>query len=296
MSFHHHILAAAYYPLKVVKTVGRSLGLAPENQLRVLLYHDIAPADQANFAAQLRWLKRSWNFVSVGQFESMVSGKAPIHGRNLLLTFDDGFTSNRVVAEEVLNPMGIQALFFAVSGLVGITDRLEARRLIAERIYPGTRAEELPAHWGNMGWGDLETLLEQGHGIGCHTGTHARLSGVDSREELEREITSSADLLEQRLGVPIEHFSYTFGDLASFSEEALAVARRRFRFIYSGLRGDNAQGVSPFALRRDSAEFQDASSNYTVFSNRLLGAFLEGAADAHYAPSRARLDTWNFRQ
>jgi peptidoglycan/xylan/chitin deacetylase (PgdA/CDA1 family) len=296
MSLHHHILAAAYYPLRALKAVGRSVGLVPGNQLRVLLYHDIAPADQANFVAQLRWLQRSWNFVSVEQFESMVYGKEPIHGRNLLLTFDDGFTSNRVVAEEVLNPMGIQALFFAVSGLVGITDRLEARRLIAERIYPGTRAEELPAHWGNMGWGDLEALLEQGHAIGCHTGTHARLSGVDSADGLEREITSSADTLEQRLGVSIDHFSYTFGNLASFSEEALAVARRRFRFIYSGLRGDNAQGVSPFALRRDSAEFQDELSNYTVFPNKLLGAFLEGAADPHYAPSRARLDAWNLRE
>lgn len=296
MSLHHHILAAAYYPLRTLKAVVRSIGLAPENQLRVLLYHDIAPGDQANFAAQLRWLQRSWNFVSVGQFESMVSGKEQIHGRNLLLTFDDGFTSNRVVAEEVLNPMGIQALFFAVSGLVDITDRLEARRLIAERIYPGTCAEELPAHWCNMGWSDLEALLEQGHAIGCHTGTHARLSGVDSRDGLELEITSSADTLEQRLGVSIDHFSYTFGNLASFSEDALAVARRRFRFIYSGLRGDNAHGVSPFALRRDSAEFQDTSSNYTVFSNRLLGAFLEGAADAHYAPSRARLDAWNLRK
>ncbi len=217
MSLHHHILAAAYYSLRTLKAVGRSIGLAPENQLRVFLYHDIAPVDQANFAAQLRWLQRSWNFVSVGQFESMVCGKEQIHSRNLLLTFDDGFTSNRVVAEEVLKPLGIQ-------------------------------------------------------------------------------VTSSADTLEQRLGVSIDHFSYTFGNLASFSEKALAVARRRFRFIYSGLRGDNAQGVSPFALRRDSAEFQDEFSNYTVFSNRLLGAFLEGAADAHYAPSRARLDAWNLRE
>ena len=296
MSFHHHILAAAYYPLRAIRGVGRSLGLAPADQLRVLLYHDIAPGDQANFAAQLRWLKRSWNFVSVVQFESMVSGAEPIRGRNLLLTFDDGFTSNRVVAEEVLNPMGIQALFFAVSELVGITDRVEARRLIAERIYPGTREEGLPAHWENMRWGDLEALLEQGHTIGCHTGTHARLSGVDSPDGLEREIITSADTLAQHLGVPVDHFSYTFGNLASFSAEALSVARRRFRFIYSGLRGDNAGGVSPFALRRDSAEFQDDFSNYTVFSNRLLGAFLEGAADAHYAPSRAKLDAWNFRK
>lgn len=293
MSFHHRILASAYYPIKLAKAVARPLGLARTNQLRVLLYHDIDPRHHGDFTAQLQWLKRSWNFVSVEHFAAMASGQEPVRGRNLLLTFDDGFTSNRTVAEAVLNPMGIRALFFVVSELVGIEDREVARRLIAERIYPGTIAEDLPAHWANMRWSDLEALLDQGHSIGCHTASHARLSAIDSTSGLEREIIASADLLEQRLGVPIEHFSYTFGDLGSFSEAALDVARRRYRFIYSGLRGDNAEGISPLALRRDSAEFQDSRSNYTIFSNRLLGACLEGAADAHYAKSCSTLDVWN---
>lgn len=296
MSLHHRFLAASYYPLKVAKSAGQLCGLTSKNHLRVLLYHDIAPVDQANFAAQLRWLQLSWNFVSVEQFESMVSGDQPILGRNLLLTFDDGFTSNRVVAEEVLNPMGIKAVFFVVSGLVEISNRIEARQMISDCILPGTCAEALPNHWSNMGWLDLEALLEQGHTIGCHTSTHAKLSAIDSKEGLEREIIVSAEKLEKRLGVSIDHFAYTFGNLASFSEDALAVARRRFRFIHSGLRGNNVLNVSPFSLRRDSAEFQDKFSNYTVFPNKLLGAFLEGAADAHYAPSRATLDSWNHRK
>ncbi|MDP1773812.1 MAG: polysaccharide deacetylase family protein [Methylobacter sp.] len=292
MSLHHHILAATYYPIKLAKAIGRPLGLIHENQLRVLLYHDIDPRDQANFAAQMRWLQRSWNFVSAEQFADMVSGHEPIRGRNLLLAFDDGFASNRVVAEEVLNPMGIKALFFVMSYFVDLEDVDEVRHFIAKNIYPGTHAAGLPAHWRTMGWADLEALLQQGHSIGGHTRTHARLSQIKNEPDLEREIIASADALEQRLGVPIEHFAYTFGDLASFSDQALAVARRRFRFIYSGLRGDNVGGVSPYALRRDSAAFQDAFSNYSVFSNSLLGAFLEGAADFKYADDIARLSSW----
>lgn len=296
MSFHHRILAAAYHPVRVARTIGRSVGLVSPNQLRVLLYHDIAPGDEANFSAQMRWLKQSWNFVSIKQFEEMISGRMPVRGRNLLLTFDDGFSSNRVIAEKILNPMGIQALFFVVSGLVALDDRLEARRLIASSVCPGTRAEDLPAHWSNMGWGDLEALLEQGHGVGSHTASHARLSEIECEAELEREIVSSAEDLEQRLHTPISHFSYTFGDLASFSQAGLAIARRRFRFIHSGLRGDNGHGVSPYSLRRDSAARQDSRSNYTIFSNKLLGALLEGVADARYAQSRAELDAWIARE
>lgn len=295
MSLHHSLLAAAYHPIKLVRALGRSVGMVKEHQLRVLLYHDIAPGDQNNFAAQMRWLKHSWNFISVKQFEAMMLGEEPVSGRNLLLTFDDGFASNRQVVEQVLNPMGIQALFFVVSELVGMDDELEARKLIAANVCPGKYAEQLPAHWASMGWRDLEILLESGHVIGCHTGTHARLSEVTSLLDLEKEIISSAQVLEQRLRTSVDHFSFTFGNLASFSEAALSVARQRFRFIHSGLRGDNSLGVSPLAIRRDSAEKQDSNFNYSVFSDRLLGAFLEGAADMHYARSRATLDNWISR-
>lgn len=292
MSSHHQILTVAYYPIMLAKAIGRLLGLTSKNELRVLLYHDIAPQDQDNFGSQLRWLQRSWNFVSAEQFTAMVSGDAPINGRNLLLAFDDGFASNRVVAKDILNPLGIKALFFVMSDFVGIEDKKEARHFIAKNIYPGTIADELPANWSNMGWTDLEDLLKEGHCIGAHTRTHARLSTITTESDLVQEIITSADVLEQHLGVPIEHFAYTFGDLASFSEQALAVARRRFRFIYSGLRGNNALGAEPYALMRDSAATQDAFNNYSVFSNNLLAAFLEGAADFKYVKDIEVLNKW----
>ena len=284
MPLHHHLLAGTYHPLRWARALGRPLGISPPPSLRVLLYHDIAPENRPGFAAQLRWLSRSWKFVSADQFAAMVSGGEPIRGRNLLLTFDDGFASNRVVAEEVLNPMGVRALFFAVSDFVALTDRLEARRFIARHIEPGAVAERLPAHLYNMGWSDLEALLEQGHHIGGHTRSHARLSQVRSVPVLEQEIIASADTLAQRLGTAIDHFAYTFGDVSSFSGQALAMARRRFRFVYSGLRGDNAGGVSPLALRRDAANARDATA--------LLGAYMEGLADFRFARSRARLGAW----
>ncbi len=209
-----------------------------------------------------------------------------------MLTFDDGFLSNLAVARDVLNPMGIEAVFFVVSELVGTQNRREAREFIARNVCPGTHAEKLPAHWSNMGWSDLEVLLEQGHCIASHTSTHARLSAVASEDALQREIVYGAQQLELRLGTKVDHFSYTFGDLGSFSKPAFEIARKRFKFIYSGLRGDNAHGVSPFGIRRDSVAGQDAHSNYSVFSNQLVGALLEGAADARYRKSLATLDKW----
>jgi peptidoglycan/xylan/chitin deacetylase (PgdA/CDA1 family) len=284
MTLHHRVMAAGYHVLKAAKAIGRPLGLAHRHSLRVLTYHDIAPEEETQFAAQLRWLARSWRFVSAEQFAALVSGDEPVRGRNLLLTLDDGFASNRRVAEQVLKPMGIRALLFAVSDFVSLVDREEARHFIVRHIQPGRSVDELPAHLYNMSWSDLEALLEQGHTIGGHTRTHARLSQINGERDLEGEIIVGADMLAQRLGVSIEHFAYTFGDIASFSPKALAVARRRFRFVYSGLRGDNARDVPPFALRRDAITAQDSIA--------LLGAYVEGAADLHYARSCARLANW----
>ncbi|QQR81389.1 MAG: polysaccharide deacetylase family protein [Deltaproteobacteria bacterium] len=291
MSLHHNILASAYYPLKLIYSVKNLFG-SSNNRLRVLLYHDISPDDQDCFAAQLRWLSRSWSFVTPKQFEAMISGEEKIRGSNLLVTFDDGFASNRVVAEQVLNPMKIKALFFVVSDFIELQNRKESRDFISKNIYYGPPPELLPENWQNMTWADLEALLEQGHCIGSHTRSHARLGLIDSQSDLEREVISGADILERRLGTSIDHFAYTFGDLRSFSDKALITARRRFRYIYSGLRGDNSSGVSPFALRRDCSALQDSQLNYKVFSNRLLGAFLEGAADFKYARDCASLDAW----
>jgi len=252
-------------------------------RLRVLLYHDIAPADEARFAAQLRWLSRSWRFITPSDFAAMISGELPVLEDCLLLSFDDGFASNRRIAETVLNPMGINAVFFVVSEYADLSDTADWRGFIAKYIYPNLMPEDVPDHWQNMTWDDLAYLLETGHSMGGHTAHHKRLSQV-AEEELETEIILSADALERKLGTKVEHFSYTFGDLASFSPAALAVARRRFKFIYTGMRGDNARSASHWAIRRDTM-----AAAYPV---ALVGVLLEGGADQFYANSLAEYASW----
>lgn len=273
-----------YYPLKAVKTVGTSLGLVSRNSLRVLIYHDVCTEQQPRFVSQLLWLQRSCKFVTPDQFAALSCGAEPIRGRNLLLTFDDGTASQRRIADEVLKPMGICAVFFVASDWIAARIEDDALASVAARPIGTSDAQRNSRHLTYMTWSDLEALLEQGHLVGSHTATHSRLSEIQTDAELEREIVTSADTLAQRLGVSIEHFAYPFGDVASFSARALAMARRRFQFIYTGLRGDNAKHASPSKIWRDAVTPQD--------SRALLGAYVEGAADFHYARSRAEFAGW----
>ncbi len=278
------MLGAAYYPAIVGATLRQVLGDGPRGRLRTLLYHDIPSTEVERFAAQLRWLARRWRFLSPEEFERMVSGEDSIRGHNLLVTFDDGFATNAVVAREVLKPMGIRAIFFVIPRFVALTDEDDARCFIATYIQPGGNPATMPRSLYNMGWSALEKLVEEGHVIGAHTDSHACISSDLTDAQLSEEIVGSATTLERRLGCPVDHFAFTFGDVKSFSRRAMAVAAERFRFVHSGLRGDNARGVSPLALRRDSVAPGD--------SLRFVGALLEGAADVRYASSRAELDSW----
>jgi peptidoglycan/xylan/chitin deacetylase (PgdA/CDA1 family) len=283
MSLKHQLLAAAYHPLRLGNAIWRRATGQQGGRLRVLLYHDIAPVDESRFAAQLHWLSRSWRFITPDEFASILSANQEVQEDCLLLTFDDGLASNRRVAEAVLNPMGIKALFFVVSEFAALSNTDDWRSFVARNIYPALPPEEIPSHWHNMTWNDLGCLLTSGHSIGAHTARHARLSQV-ANDDLAAEIVLSADALEQKLGCKIKHFAYTFGDLASFSPAALAAARSRFDFIYTGLRGINASGVPPWAIRRDAMAATDSLA--------LVGAFLEGGADLSYVGDLSKYESW----
>ncbi len=292
MSLHYKTLTYTSPVFRLCRNVGAKLRMVNNNHLRVLIFHDIPPNQEAAFQRQLTWIQQNRRIVSPAKFEKMISGDEPVVGDNVLITFDDGLISNRTVAEKILNPMGIQAVFFVVSDFVEIQNREEAHQFIAKHIIPGAKKEEIPKGWCNMQWRDLEALLEQGHTIGGHTKRHARLAEGVSNKKLVDELITSAEHMESKLGNKVEHFAYTFGDIDSFCQEALSVASRKFKYIYSGVRGDNAKSVSPLAIRRDAAAFQDTSYEYVLFNDNLLDSFLGGTADFHYRKAQKMLDFW----
>jgi peptidoglycan/xylan/chitin deacetylase (PgdA/CDA1 family) len=236
-----------------------------KSRLRVLIYHDVSPENEERFLNQLLFLAKTWNFISTEEFSSIIDGKTSLDHDSLLLTFDDGFSSCRRISESILNPMSISALFFVVSEFVKLSGD-DWREFVAGNINPDEHKNKIPEH-----------------SVGAHTATHARLSNVSPRD-LGTEIIKSADDLEVLLNTRIDHFAYTFGDLNSFSEDALTVARNRFKYIHTGMRGDNASNVMPWCICRDSIKASDSHS--------LIGAFLEGGADFLYDKKLATYKYW----
>ena len=292
MSLHHKILTYSNPILSVVREIAVNFNAISVDRLRVLTFHDI-PTNQMNeFKAQLSSLKRDWTIISPEKFESMIVGNTPIKGSNLLITFDDGLISNLEVAEKVLNPMNIKAIFFIISDFASIDNYEEARQFISERIMPNSNIEHIPDNWSNMQWQDLSTLLEQGHTIGSHSRKHARLSECLTIDELNDEIVHSANKIKLNLGCNVDHFAYPFGDFISINKKALAIACNQYKYIHTGMRGNNKQLLSPHSIRRDAAGNQGKYYEYSIFENRLLDAFLLGTADFNYRKPLKEIDSW----
>ena len=155
------------------------------------------------------------------------------------VTFDDGFLSNLTEAVPRMASTGCRAINYLVADRIGQTSDWEATE--------GGEARPL------MNEGQVKEWLAAGHWIGAHTCTHPRLSRL-SREQAREEISASRKKLEDRFGIPIEHFAYPYGD---YSEATVEIVREAgFRTAVTMHRGINRPTDEALELKRWTARYE----------------------------------------
>jgi len=74
-----------------------------------------------------------------------------------------------------------------------------------------------------LSWEEVIRLKEEGFSFGAHTRSHAVLTSLPL-EQARREIKESKKTIEEKLGVPVEFFSYPYGEfnpgIRAITEEA----------------------------------------------------------------------------
>jgi len=242
--------------------------------VRFLIFHHIRPDEEASFTRLVDYL------LSRGQLGAPADAQRRELNRVVyVLSFDDGFGSNYEIARRILEPRGVQAVFFVCPAFVGEPD---VERVVSEFVIPGV---DLPADMVRelrfMTWDEVNALAAAGHTIGSHAMHHRRLSEV-TLVELQDEIVASQTLLGEKLQRPVEWFAFPFGDLESINAAALAVIHETYRYCCSGIRGLNPAGTE----RRDY--FRDHVDLAAPWSYQLMAA--EGGLDFAYAAARKQFD------
>jgi peptidoglycan/xylan/chitin deacetylase (PgdA/CDA1 family) len=283
MSKRNKILSLLYPFIRFINYVFKKIKIRNNNELIVLLYHDISEIEAPSFKKQLIFIRKYWNFITPQEFEYYMVNKDKVKGRNVIITFDDGFYSNYLVAKSILSEFNIKALFFINPKFISCNNINESKSFIANRIFKNLSVSDIPEHWKNMSWIDVKTLFKEGHCIGHHTYSHADLGNITDQDILNEEIVSSAYIIESHINYFPIHFAFPFGTINNFSKQALKISKEKFKYIHTGLRGDNYKAPTE-CIRRHSFNPND--------SNWLIGFFLEGGGDFMYKRSLSDYNTW----
>ena len=225
-------------------------GIRPFKQLfrkglPILTYHKIGPRPRGArlkglylgehaFRNHLKELKSNgFHFASP---EDVRSVKAP--NDRVVITFDDAYENVFRYALSALKEEKGKAVLFVIAGMIGQTNTWDAALGEAEeRLMDEVQIRE---------W------LQEGQLIGSHTLSHSHLSRL-SPQEVKNEVYRSKALLEDKFGVPVNHFCYPYGDLSPAVAEC--VRETGYQTACTVERGVNFDSTDPWMLKRWTARY-----------------------------------------
>ncbi len=219
----------------------------PRN-LRGLYAYNVTPAA---FSEQMEYLHSQNYFVM--KLEDLISclvDNREIPGKAVVITFDDGYKNHYTNAVPVLRRHNYPATIFLATDYIG-----------RNRVFPwfdalSSHNRQSKESWAPLSWEEVGDLSEAGMTFGSHTCSHANLRKMSIRE-FDKEIEKSKKVIEEKIDIPVNLFSYPF----SFPKY-----RRRYSNLIQGTRetllragfvgacttiiGTNSAEGDPFCLKR----------------------------------------------
>lgn len=230
--------------------------------IKILVFHHIGAKNFERFQAQIKRLRDNFEIVGPNFLQQLPKKTVPREKPIVMITFDDGFKSSAIVAEQILDPLDIKSIFFISPGFINCANESEIKKFIANNFYRSRlNVQDIPDDMTPMNWEDIRKLIRAGHTIGAHTINHLKLSEINNQAELVNEIIGAGAVLENKLGVNIDHFAYPFGNIESIDTRSMSIIKSKYRFCHSAIRGNNYHHSNPYALLRDPVS-TDAPGKY----------------------------------
>jgi peptidoglycan/xylan/chitin deacetylase (PgdA/CDA1 family) len=141
--------------------------------------------------------KAGYQCLRLGEALRCLQEGLPQPKRSFVLTFDDGYRDLYTTVWPILERFGFTATVFLVAGRAG--------------CWSDWEGQSGPAAAPLLSWAEARELANLGLTFGCHTLTHPRLTDLDDRQA-RREIQESKLIIEDRLAVKVDAFSYPHHD------------------------------------------------------------------------------------
>lgn len=183
-------------------------------------------------------LRDSYTVISLSDLIGRVLSRRPFTGREVVITFDDGYLDNYEFAVPTLVDLGLPACFYLTAGFIN-----------TRRQFPWDAAKGRTTRM--MTWSQAREVHSLDFEIGCHTWSHADL-GKEPISSASRELHDARKRIEDELGARIAHFAYPFGGLQNIRPEWVeAVRNAGFESNVRCHGGQVIAGDDPFWIARE---------------------------------------------
>jgi peptidoglycan/xylan/chitin deacetylase (PgdA/CDA1 family) len=231
---------------------------------RFVNFHDILPEAFSAFKANIYFLKRHTNVVSLDDF---FSGRLSSKKINVVITFDDGYKSWLTHAVPVLKELGLPATFFVTSGFVGLSKEDEAE-FMRSKLFVTIGPQKITK---GLSFEDVRRIVKDGFTVGGHTLNHCNLGKLQDITQVRYEIAEDKMRLEKVTGVKAEYFAYPSGAYYNPEINLVGVLKESgYKGAVTTVAGFNNAKSNPFLLCR---ELTRASMPERVFRARVYGNY-----------------------
>lgn len=217
-----------------------------KNWIRFPYYHHVFDDERKPFEAQLRYMRKFGEIISLDDAVEMLASSDPLDGRYFCITFDDGFKNCITNIAPILVEHQAPAAFFVPTRYIGSSLERDTELLLGFYKHGSILMEFLD-------WDDCRQLAAAGMTVGSHTVSHRVLSELTD-VEVERELRESKETIERELGTECEHFCAPVGrpDLDFRTNRDPELARKcGYRSFLTTRRGSVDRIGSPMAVDRD---------------------------------------------
>ncbi|WP_345073936.1 polysaccharide deacetylase family protein [Hymenobacter fastidiosus] len=191
------------------------------------------------FEQQLAYLaKNQWTVIDLDTFLKGFEQPEILPDQAVLITFDDGYRSNLIVALPLLRQFSYPGVIFVPTGFIDGYNAFDA-----DIFYE----PEEPI----CSWEELKELERQGVSVQSHGVWHRHFSTLSVAEQVVEVVQSKAEI-EARLNKTLKVFSFPYGDdglNSSQTEELLAEAGYRAACLYNGTSFE-VKSALPYRLER----------------------------------------------
>jgi peptidoglycan/xylan/chitin deacetylase (PgdA/CDA1 family) len=276
------LLASSFKALKITPLLMELQRLCtPGGYIRAINYHGTSQDTAENFERQLAFYARHYTPVSLTDLDRFFQLQRWDKKRpGLIISFDDGLSSNYSVAAPLLEKYGFYGWFFVPVDFVAAPPSEQPGFADAHHIWKESNSSR--AEREAMSWAELRDLDRRQHVIGCHTRSHLRMTPGLPGSVLEYEICAGKAVIEKELGHACACYGWVGGEEGSYSTDAARMIRKAgYKYTFTTNAWPITRRADLHQLGRNNVE--------SAWPLSLASFELCGFQDLRFTPKRRRV-------